>query len=108
MCLIWTCESDNTQDGAASVSSSEDILSVDDIKTPEDLNTPDPLNDSVFEGELDWESECTCLKVLLCGFIMAKITAPRMVEKLTFSMLEGIIISKTHKTTIIMYNVALS
>ena len=42
-----------------------DLLDVDGIKTPEDLNTPD-INDSVFDGELDWESELTLLYKLSC------------------------------------------
>lgn len=42
---------------AHSSSSTEGLLSDEIIRTPVDLNTPDPLIDSVFDGELDWESE---------------------------------------------------
>ncbi len=52
---------DDSTIGLAIVSQSSsdgvEILSVDGMKTPDDLNTPEALNDSVFEGELDWESK---------------------------------------------------
>lgn len=47
----------NESRDAHSSSSTEGLLSDDVIRTPDDLNTPDPLIDSVFDGELDWESE---------------------------------------------------
>ena len=49
---------DNDIDIAVSpISTDDDIgISVDDEKTPDDLTTPDVLNNSMFDGELEWQS----------------------------------------------------
>ena len=60
---------DEDIDVAVSHSSSDfDIgTSVDEEKTPDDLATPDALNDSVFGGELNWDSEYQHKKSTYCN-----------------------------------------
>ena len=50
-------DTDTEQISSPSGSEGDILANVDNVRTPDDLNTPDALNDSVFEGELEWDSE---------------------------------------------------
>lgn len=50
---------DEMEDSISHGSSEVDLttVSIEGVKTPDDLTTPEAMNSSVFEGELEWESE---------------------------------------------------